>query len=134
MDQSSEVKGQKTMEATLTLAFAADSQHLRELEHQLKGVEGVTVYFVTPGDDDDEAAPVLIALGLSRKGEQAEREIRRIAHILYNFLHSSERDESLQPITLVTGGGERINIAPLSSYEIRAIIAQAYADQEQASS
>jgi hypothetical protein len=116
------------MEPTLTLAFAADSQHLRELEHQLKGVEGLRVYFVEPADDD-ASAPVLISLGLSRKGEQAEREVRRIAHILYDFLHRSERDESQQAITLVTIAGESTNIVPLSFYEIRDIIAQAYAGQ-----
>lgn len=121
------------MEATLTLTFAADSQHLRELEHQLKGVEGLRVSFVTP-KDADESVPVLISLGLSRKSEQAERESRRVAHLLYSFLHSSQRDESLQAVTLVTGQGESTNIAPLSFYEIRDLIARAYAQQEQASS
>lgn len=114
------------MEPTITLEFAADSQHLRELEHQLKGVHGVQVYFVAPRH---ETAPVLLSLGLSRKDEQAAQEIRRIAHILYDFLHSSEKDESRQTITLVTIEGERLNIAPLSSDEIRAIIGQAYTGQ-----
>ncbi|HEY1350994.1 MAG TPA: hypothetical protein VGF67_15350 [Ktedonobacteraceae bacterium] len=114
------------MEPTITFEFAADSQHLRELEHQLKGVHGVQVYFVAPGE---KTAPVLISLGLSSKGEQAAQEIRRIAHLLYDFLHSSKRDESWQTTTLVTIEGERLNIAALSSNEIRAMIAQAYAGQ-----
>jgi len=121
------------MEATLTLACAADSQHLRELEHQLKGVEGVRVSFIAPRDSD-ASVPVLISLGLSRKSEQAEREIRRIAHLLYMFLHSSQRDESQQAMTLVTGAGESSNIAALSFYEIRDLIARASAEQDQASS
>ncbi len=115
------------MEPTITLEFTSDTrQHLHELEHELKAIHGVKVYFVEPRD---EAAPVLISLGLSRKGEQADLEIRRIAHVLYDFLHSSESDESQKTITLVTIEGESVNIAPLSSDEIRDIIAQAYAGQ-----
>lgn len=114
------------MEPTITLECAADSQQLHELEHQLKGVHGTRVYFVAPAD---RVAPVLISLGLSRKGEQADLEIRRIAHILYDYLHSSEQDPGQQAVTLVTIEGERINIALLSSNEIRDIIEQAYAGQ-----
>ena len=115
------------MEPTITLEFTSDTrQHLHELEHELKKIHGVTVYFVEPRD---QAAPVLISLGLSRKGEQADLEIRRIAHALYDFLHSSESDDGRKTITLVTIEGESVDIAPLSSDEIRDIIGQAYAGQ-----
>lgn len=114
------------MEPTITLEFASDSQHLHELEHELKGVHGVRVYFVEPRDEE---APVLISLSLSKKVDQAEQEIRRVAHILYGFLHSSARTEHQQAITLVTIEGESIDITLLSSDEIRSIIGQAYAGQ-----
>lgn len=114
------------MEPTITLECAADSQHLHELEHRLKGVHGVRVYFIAPAD---KTSPVLISLGLSGKGESAGLEVRRIAHILYDYLHSSERGPGQQAITLVTIEGERTNIALLASDEIRTIIGQAYAGQ-----
>ena len=115
------------MEPTITLEFTADTrQHLHTLEHQLKQIHGVKVFFVEPRD---EAAPVLISLGLSKKGEQANLEIRRVAHTLYDFLHSSEQDESRKTITLVTIEGESVDIAPLAEDEIREIIGKAYAGQ-----
>jgi phage-related protein len=115
------------MEPTITLEFTSGTRrHLHELEHELKEIQGVKVYFVEPRD---ESAPVLISLGLSRKRERAEMEIRRIAHVLYDFLHSSASEESQRAITLVTIEGESVDIAPLSSEEIREIIGHAYAGQ-----
>lgn len=114
------------MEPTITLEFTSDTRrHLHELEHQLKQIHGVKVFFVEPRD---ETAPVLISLGLSKKGEQADLEIRRVAHTLYDFVHDSEA-ESQRTITLVTIEGNSVDIAPLAEEEIREIIGQAYAGQ-----
>lgn len=117
------------MATTITLEFTSDThQHLHELEHQLKQIHGVQVFFVPPRD---KAAPVLISLGLSKKGEQADLEIRRVAHTLYEFLHDSKSEEtgSQKTITLVTIEGESVDIAPLSADEIREIVSKAYVGQ-----
>jgi len=113
------------METTVTLECIADSQlPLRTLEHELKAIHGLKVFFVEPRD---QTAPVLISLGMNRKDEQADVHIRRIAHTLYEFLHSDEAQQI--QITLVTIEGESINIVALESEAIRQIIATAYADQ-----
>lgn len=125
-ENTSARKAALPMEPTITLEFTSDTRrHLHELEHQLKQIHGVTVYYVEPRDN---SAPVLISLGLSKKGEQANLEARRVAHTLYDFLHDSERDGQ-KSITLVTIEGESIDIAPLAEEEIREIVNRAYAEQ-----
>jgi hypothetical protein len=115
------------MEPTITLEFSSDTrEHLHTLEHELKQIHGVQVFFVEPRDED---APVLISVGVSKKGEQADLEIRRISHTLYDFLHNAASDESQKIINLVTIEGERVNIAPLAAEEIKEIISNAYAGQ-----
>lgn len=115
------------METTITLEFFAETQqHLKELEHQLKHIHGIQVFFVLP---KDENAPALISIGIGKKGEQADVAIRRITHELYDFLHSSKGETSQRKITLVTIEGERIDIAPLTSDEIKQVITEAHAGQ-----
>jgi hypothetical protein len=113
------------METTVTLEFIADSLlPLRTLEHELKAIHGLKVFFVEP---KDQTAPVLISLGMNKKDEQADVRIRRITHTLYEFLHSSDAQQI--QVTLVTIEGESVNIVALESEEIRQIIARAYAEQ-----
>lgn len=114
------------MEPTITLEFTSDTrQHLKTLEHELKQIHSVQVFFVEPRD---ETAPVLISLGIGKKHE-AEVAIRRIAHTLYDFLHSSANEETKKTLTLVTIEGDSVDIAPLSEEEIKTIIEQAYTGQ-----
>lgn len=115
------------MATTITLEFTSDTrQHLKELEHELKQIHGMVVFFVEPRD---ETAPVLISLDVGKKGEQAELAIRRSAHVLYDFLHNRTSEEQRATITLVTIEGESVDIAPLAEEEIKEIISQAYAGQ-----
>lgn len=115
------------METTITLECTLDTrQHLKELEHELKQIHGLQVFFVPP---KDETAPVLISIGIPRKEEQADLAIRRITHTLYDFIHSSASETSRRKIHLVTIEGERVDIEPLNSDEIRQIITEAHAGQ-----
>lgn len=115
------------METTITLECTLDTQqHLKELEHELKQIHGLQVFFVSP---KDETAPVLISVGIPHKEEQAELAIRRIAHTLYDFIHSSASATGRHNIHLVTIEGKRVDIAPLSSDEIRQIVTEAHTGQ-----
>jgi hypothetical protein len=115
------------METTITLECTLEiREHLRELEHELKQIHGLKVFFVEPRDAD---APVLISISVLHKGEQADLAIRRIAHSLYEFVHSSAEEAGRRKLTLVTIEGESVDIKPLSSEEIRQIIAEAHAGQ-----
>lgn len=114
------------METTITLECSSDTrQHLRGLEHELKQIHGIQVLFVEP---KDETAPVLISIGISRKEEQAEQAIRRITHTLYDFLHGASESEAPK-ITLVTIEGESVDLAPLTSDDIKQVITEAHAGQ-----
>lgn len=113
------------METTITLECTLETrQHLKELEHELKQIHGLRVFFVEP---KDETAPVLISISINKKGEEADVAIRRIAHTLYEFIHSSEASQ--RKITLVTIEGESVDIKPLSSDEIKQIIIEAHEGQ-----
>jgi hypothetical protein len=113
------------METTITLEFFADThQHLEALEHQLKQIHGIQVLLVLP---KDSTAPALISLGIGHRGEQAERAIGTIGHVLYDALHSA--GERSQKISLVTIEGENIDISSLGAEEIKGIIADAYTNQ-----
>ena len=108
----------------ITLEFTSEGrQQLKDLEHRLKGIHGVQVFYVEP---KDVTAPVLISLGVSRKSERAELEIRGIAHVLYDFVHGGAGAEEQKTITLVTIEGDSVNIAPLAEQEIERLISQAY--------
>src|SRR5512146_1629420 len=113
------------MTTTLTLDFRTDTG-LSELEHELKQIPGLTVFLVEP---EDNTAPVLLSLGIDRKDEQAHLTIRRITHLVYDFLHGSAQENGAQPVTLVTIEGESVDITSLSSDEIKQIITEAYAGQ-----
>jgi hypothetical protein len=115
------------METTLTLECTGVAhKDLEELEHQLKHIHGLKVFLVMP---KDEKAPVLLSIGMNRRDEQADLTVRRIGHVLYDFLHRSASVPAREKITLVTIEGESIDIAPLASDEIKHIIATAYAGQ-----
>lgn len=111
------------MTTTITLEFSAEPG-LAELEHELKLIHGLKVFLVEPRDT---SAPVLLSVAIGVHGsEQADLAVRRVAHTIYDFLHSSAR-EVQQSVTLVTIEGESVDIAPLSYAEIERIIAEAYA-------
>lgn len=117
------------METTITLECTLEThEHLKELEHELKQIHGLKVFFVEPRDAD---APVLISISVLHKGEQAELAIRRIAHTLYDFVHSSTEESGQRKLTLVTIEGESIDIEPLSNDEIWRIIDEAHAGQSE---
>lgn len=115
------------METTITLECTLETrEHLRELEHELKQIHGLKVFFVEPRDAD---APVLISISVLHQGEQADLAIRRIAHTLFEFVHSSAAEPGQRKVMLVTIEGERIDLEPLSSDEIQQIVAEAHAGQ-----
>lgn len=115
------------MEPTITLEFTADTrQHLKTLEHELKKIHGVQVFYVEP---KDETAPVLISIGIRKKDEQADITIRQVAHTLYDFVHGDAGKEGQKTISLVTIEGERVNIAGLDYEKIKQIITEAYTGQ-----
>ena len=111
------------METTVTIEFTSDTeQHLRILEHQLKHIHDVEVDLVEP---KDPAAPALVAIGIDKGGERAERAAQSIAQVLYSFLHDEASSQSQKKIFLVTIEGDRIDIEPLSVEEIEEIIVAA---------
>lgn len=115
------------METTITLECTLETrEHLRELEHELKQIHGLRVFFVEPRDVD---APVLISISVLHRGEQADLAIRRIAHTLFEFVHSSAAEPGQRKVTLVTIEGESVDLVPLSSDEIWRIVAEAHASQ-----
>lgn len=115
------------METTITLESLGEShERLKELEHELKLIHGLKVFFVEPRDAD---APVLISISVLHQGEQAELAIRRIAHTLFEFVHGNVEAPGQRKLTLVTIEGESVDLEPLSSEEIRDIVTQAHAGQ-----
>lgn len=115
------------METTITLESSlAEREHLKELEHELKQIHGIKVFFVEPRDAN---APVLISISVLHQGEQAELAIRRIAHALFTFLHGSADEPGQRQMTLVTIEGESRDLVPLSSDEIRQIVTEAHEGQ-----
>jgi len=115
------------METTITLESSLDErEHLKELEHELKQIHGIKVFFVEPRDAN---APVLISISVLHQGEQAELAIRRIAHTLFAFIHGGAEEAGQRQMTLVTIEGESRDLVPLSSDEIRQIITEAHAGQ-----
>ena len=110
------------MEMTVTIEFRSDSeQHLRTLEHQLKHIHDVKIDLVKP---KDTTAPVLVAIGIEKSGERAEKAIQSVALMLHDFLHEEAGSEQ-KKIFLVTREGDRIDIEPLSTGEIQRIITAA---------
>ncbi|HVU66111.1 MAG TPA: hypothetical protein VHD63_03240 [Ktedonobacteraceae bacterium] len=115
------------METTITLECSSRKRgHFKELEHELKQIHGLKVFFVEPRDSE---APILISLSVLHQGEHAELAIRRIAHTLFAFIHGNTDEPAPLPITLVTIGGESRDLTPLAEEEIRQIISEAHAGQ-----
>ncbi|HEY0757217.1 MAG TPA: hypothetical protein VGD98_24900 [Ktedonobacteraceae bacterium] len=115
------------MEPTLTLECTLEMrEHLRELEHKLKQIQGLQVFYVEPEDAD---APVLISVGIRHKDELADLTIRRITHTLFDFLHGSAREPGQRRARLVTIEGDNVDLEPLSSSEIKQVITEAYEGQ-----
>ncbi|TMC20200.1 MAG: hypothetical protein E6J33_04780 [Chloroflexi bacterium] len=88
----------------------------------MKHIHDVEVDLVEP---KDPAAPALVAIGIDKSGERAERAAQSIAQVLYSFLHDEASAQSQKKIFLVTIEGDRIDIEPLSVEEIQNIIVAA---------
>ena len=66
------------METTISLEFFSETkEHLKTLEQQLKHEHDVDVDLLVP---KDATAPVLIAIGIKKHGERAEKAAQRVAH------------------------------------------------------
>ncbi len=112
------------MQTTVTIEFTSDTkQHIRTLEHQLKHIHDVKVDIVVP---KDLVAPVLVAIGITKGGERAEKAAQNVAQTLYGFLREDTSAQSQKKIFLVTIEGERIDIESLPAQEIERIILEAF--------
>jgi hypothetical protein len=110
------------MDTTISLEFFSETKgHLKTLEQQLKHVHDVDVDMLVP---KDTTAPVLVAIGIKKHGERAERASQQVAQILYHFLHDEAGAAGQKQINLFTSEGDRMNIEPLSVDEIEQILAR----------
>ena|ERR1700730_13706014 len=110
-------------ETTITIEFFAETeQHLRTLESRLKHLHDVEVNLLEP---KDRTHPVLISIGIDKRGERAERAIQSVAQTLYNFLHEDIHTQAQKKVFLISIEGERVDIEPLSVEEIEDIIIEA---------
>ena len=108
------------MDTTITIEFFSDTkQHLKILEHALKHEHDVDVDLVEP---KDAIAPVLIAIGIKKGGERAEKAAQRVAQVLYSFLHDEATPAGQKRIFLLTIEGDRVDIETLAVEEIERII------------
>ena len=109
------------MDTTITIEFFSDTkEHLKMLEHQLKQVHDVDVDLVEP---KDATAPALVAIGIKKSGERAEKAAQQVAQVLYRFLHDEAGPAGGQKqIFLFTIEGDRVDMEPLSSGKIEEII------------
>jgi hypothetical protein len=104
------------VDTTVNIEFTSDSkQHLKTLEHELKRIHDVKVDLVEPRDP---TAPALIAIDIHKSSLEA---IQSVAQFLHDFLHQSG-NLSQKRIFLVTVEGDRIDIEPLSTDEIKDIM------------
>ena len=108
------------MYATITIEFFSDTkEHLKTLEQRLKQEHDVDVDLVEP---KDATAPALVAIGIKKHAERAEKAAQGVAQILYNFLHDEVGAAGQKRIFLFTIEGDRVDIEPLSVREIEGII------------
>jgi hypothetical protein len=108
------------MDTTINLEFFSETkEHLKILEQQLKHEHDVDVELLEP---KDAAAPVLVAIGIKKHGERAEKAGQRVAQILYTFLHDESGATQQKQLFLFTIEGDRIDIETLSVREIEGII------------
>ena len=113
------------MDTLVSLEFFAETkEHLKTLEHHLKHEHDVSVDMVVP---KDLKAPALIAIGIKGSGERANDAIRRVAQVVYHFLH--DESTAQKQIFLLTREGERIDIEPLSAEEIAKILLEAQIEE-----
>ena len=69
----------------VTIEFFSDSEeHLQILESQLKHIRDVDVYLIEP---KEAAAPALVAIGITKRGERAAVAAHNIAQVLHDFIH-----------------------------------------------
>ena len=112
------------MDTTVNIEFTSDTrQHLKTLEQQLKHIHDVKIDLLAP--KDISIAPALIAIGLDRHIEKAQRAAHTVAQTLYTFLHGDEAIQGQKKISLVTIEGDRINIESLDAAAIENIILEA---------
>ncbi|HYU75564.1 MAG TPA: hypothetical protein VEL31_23080 [Ktedonobacteraceae bacterium] len=110
------------MDTTITLEFFSETkEHLKTLEQQLKHEHDVDVDLLEP---KDATAPVLVAIGIKKRGERAEKAAQRVAQILYRLLHDEVGATGQKQIVLFTREGDRVNIESLSIEEIEGILAE----------
>ena len=68
----------------VTIEFFSDSEeHLQILESQLKHIRDVDVYLIEP---KEAAAPALVAIGITKRGERAAVAAHNIAQVLHDFI------------------------------------------------
>ena len=109
--------------STITIEFFSDTEkHLKILEHQLQHIHDVDVYLVEP---KDPSAPALVAIGVNKSGERAEKAAHNVAQVLHDFIHDDKVAQGQKKILLFTIEGERVDIEPLSVDEIEGIIVAA---------
>lgn len=111
------------MDTTVTLEFTTDmEQNIRSLEKQLQHIRDVQIDLVQARD---HKAPSLFAIAIGKSGERAEKAAQSVAQVLHDFLHTDSAALSHKTIYLVTIEGERINVEPMSTEEIKSIIVAA---------
>jgi len=108
------------MNTTVTIEFFSDTTaHLKTLEQRLKQVQDVDVDLVEPRD---ATAPALVAIGIKKSGERAQRAVQGVARVLYNFLHEQADTAGQKRILLLTIEGDRVDIEPMAVEQIEEII------------
>ena len=107
----------------ITIEFFSDTEeHLKILENQLKHIHDVDVYLIEPKDPE---APALVAIGITKGGERAEKAAHSVSQTLYDFIHGETSPQGQKKILLFTIEGGRIDLEPLTAEEIEGIIVTA---------
>ena len=108
------------MRTTINIEFTSDTEeHLKILEQRLRQIHDVKVDLVEP---PVHTVPALVVIGIEKHGERAERASQAVAQVLHDFLHEDDNTHSQKKIFLVTIEGDRVDIEPLTVYEIEQII------------
>ena len=108
------------MRTTINIEFTSDTEeHLKTLEQRLRQIHDVKVDLVEP---PVHTVPALVVIGIEKHGERAERASQAVAQVLHDFLHEDDNTQSQKKIFLVTIEGDRVDIEPLTVYEIEQII------------
>ena len=108
------------MRTTINIEFTSDTEeHLKILEQRLRQIHDVKVDLVEP---PVHTVPALVVIGIEKHGERAKRASQTVAQSLHDFLHEDDNTQSQKKIFLVTIEGDRVDIEPLTVYEIEQII------------